>query len=105
MKASLFVLWFLAACSYAIAAALAALSVYRLRMTPAGLFALAFAGVAFEGAMAAGSLILFWPTEADVAPGFAVSRAVGRTVAALCLWPVALYLLNLCNRGRKVGAK
>lgn len=97
MKAHIFTVWFLATASDAIAAALAVFYLYRLKTRLSKFLALCLAGVAIEAAVAAASLIIFWPDEFSAAPTFMVVRTLGRTVKMGCVWTLVLYLLNFCR--------
>lgn len=98
MKPSLFVVWFFATASDAIAAALAALYLHRMKTRFTRFLALCLLGVAFEALVAAASLLIFWPDELTVAPAFAITRAAGRTIKSACVWTLVLYLFNFCER-------
>jgi hypothetical protein len=97
LKAHLFTLWFLATASDAIGAALAAFYLFRLKTRLSKFLALCLCGVAVEAAVAAVSLMVFWPDEFTAAPVFMAVRTIGRTVKMLCVWTLVLYLLNFCR--------
>lgn len=94
--AALYVLWFLAAASDAFGSLIAAIQVFRSRGINGGGHRLAWAllGLAFEAAVAAGSLMLWWPTEITDAPHFAMARAIGRSVKSILVWRLTLYMIS-----------
>lgn len=96
-----FLIWFLVTTSDAIGAGLAVILLYRLGSRYGRFQALVFATLAFEAALAAFSLLLYWPQEAAVAPEFAVIRAAGRSVKSVGVWVYVFYLFNLCGRKRE----
>lgn len=98
--APLYVLWFLATASDAFGSLIAAIQVFRSRDINGGGRRLAWAlvGLTFEALVAAGSLILWWPTEITDAPYFALSRACGRSVKSVLMWRLALYMVATKER-------
>jgi hypothetical protein len=100
MTDRVFIFWFFVTVSDAVGAALACVLLFRLGTRFGrflGYFSLA---IAFEGIVAAASLLLFFPHEATVAPWFAAARLIGRGVKSAAVWVLAFYLLNLCQRPR-----
>lgn len=105
MRATLFIIWFLTTTSDATAAVMAAVYLRRVRETRFSRYlAFCFVCIAVESGVAALSLLLLWPNEADASPAFALIRVAGRTVKSVGVWALVLYLLNFCN-GKKEAAE
>jgi hypothetical protein len=103
VESTLFIIWFGATAVDAVGCALVIWPLYRLNTRFGRFLAVCLAGVAVESVVASVSLMLFWPDEVQVATAFALSRAAGRTVKAVCVWALCLYLMNFCARARKDG--
>ncbi len=101
MESTLFIIWFGATAVDAVGCALAVWPLYRMRTRFGYFLAACLAGVAVESVVASASLMLFWPDEVKVATTFALSRAAGRTVKAVCVWTLCLYLIGFCGRVRR----
>lgn len=96
---NIFILWFLASCSDAIAGTICAVHLFRRRTRLGNVLAVFFLCVAYEAAWAAASFVIFWPEEYTVATGFAVVRAQARTVKMFGVWALVFFFFNLCDRG------
>lgn len=101
MKDEFFLIWFLATATDAIGALLAAVLCFKLGTRFGKFAAVMLLGVAAEAVIAAASLLLLWPHELSAAPAFAITRGTGRTIKALCVWALTLYLLGFFGREKR----
>lgn len=97
MRTSIFTVWFLVTATDAVGALVAVFYLWRMKTRVGKFLAVCLAGLAWESAWAVASFFLYWPNEAEVAPAFALARSVGRTGKFICVWTLALYLMNFCE--------
>ena len=100
MDSTLFIIWFGATAVDAVGCALVIIPLYRMETKFGYFLAVCLATIAIESVVASLSLMLFWPDEIQVATAFAVSRALGRTVKAVGVWTLCLYMLGFCEHVR-----
>ncbi|HKS27089.1 MAG TPA: hypothetical protein VJS44_04690 [Pyrinomonadaceae bacterium] len=99
---ALHLFWFTVTCSDAIADILIAFYSFRSQSRFGKFMGIFLVGLSVEAVIAAASLLIFWQIEVEVAPAFAISRTIGRTIKMLCAWTLFLYL-NLWVRKGDAG--
>jgi hypothetical protein len=97
LRTSLHVIWFLASATDAIADIIIAAHLFRLKKKFGNYLGWMMVGLSIESVIAATSLILFWMVEIDVAPVFAITRTIGRSIKAFFSWTFCAYLLYWVN--------